>query len=238
MTFKKINRNINKSEGFTIVELLIATVIFSMVLLLVTTGVLEISKVYYKGVTDSNTQTVATNIVDTVAQAIQFDGGAVQTTPASAPAGTSYAFCVGNQRFSYYPGYELINSSPVNGQDETNHSIVEDNSAGCTAQNMTGSVQGRELMGQNMRLSSVSVTCALPSGICNDVPGAILAYRVQVRVVYGSDDLLFSPTLSQQSASNAAQAAATDAQCAGSNTGGDQFCSQSDLSTIVVKRVQ
>lgn len=236
MHTRKLNISINDSCGFTIVELLIATVIFSMVLLLVTTGVLEITKVYYKGVTDSNTQTVATNIIDTVAQAIQFDGGAVQTTPASAPPGSSYVFCVGDQQFSYYPGYQLV--SGTLGQDETNHSIVENTAAGCTPQNMTGSVQGRELMGQDMRLSNISVTCALPSGICNDVPGAILAYKVQVRVVFGGDDLLFSPTLSQQGASNATQAAAPDAECSGSSSDEDQFCSRSDLSTIVVKRVQ
>jgi hypothetical protein len=46
---------------------------------------------------------------------------------------------------------------------------------------------------------------------------------VQVRVIYGDDDLLSNPT-------------AANANC--KSQAGSQFCAVSDLTTVVVKRVQ
>lgn len=207
----------SREEGFTILELLIATIIFSVVLLLVTAGILQIARVYYKGVTESNTQNTARTIIDTISQAIQFSGGDVSETAASPVAGNDYAFCVGNTQFSYRLGWQVEDSyTPSNNQ--TWHTLVQNSVSNCTSssapQNMTTqTVTGRDLVGKHMRLSNLVVK-NLGSN----------QYKVQVRIVFGDNDLLNNPT-------------AADSACKGVNAG-TQFCSVSELSTIVVKRVE
>lgn len=216
-------KTMRRQRGFTIIELLIATSVFSLVLLIVTIGITQISKVYYKGVTESNTQSTARAIMDTIAQAIQFNGGTTMATP-GAPGyptpGGSFAFCVNNQQFTYRAGYQLVDGTP--GANQTRHSLVVRPMAGCssTAQNMAGTtVIGRELLSPNMRLSHLVV-----HSLGNDL------YKVSVRVVYGDDDLLYSPS------GNGSGPAAPDAACR--SGAGQQFCSVSELSSVVISRVK
>src|SRR6266545_6126580 len=145
-------------SGFTIMELLIATVVFSVVLLVVTAGILQIARVYYKGVTEANTQNTVRTIIDTISQAIQFSGGDVTSTPAITTPGSSYAFCVGNQQFSYTSGWQ-VEDSPNVSLNQTNHALVQRSIAGCSsstaAQNVRNpSVTGRDLVGPHMRLAN------------------------------------------------------------------------------------
>jgi len=219
-------RGAQRQSGFTIAEIMIATLVFSVVLLLVTVGILQISRVYFKGITESNTQSTARNIIDTVSQAIQFSGGNVTTTPASPTSGTDYNVCIGNQQFSYRLGWE-VHESPVVAQSESWHGMVQRIVAGCasssTPQTLTNqTVVGRELVSQHMRLSNFSI---------QDLGSN--QYKVTVRVVYGDDDLLYSPAA--PTASDGPRR--TDAKCKQVQAG-TQFCAVSELSTVVVKRVE
>ncbi|HKR82220.1 MAG TPA: prepilin-type N-terminal cleavage/methylation domain-containing protein [Candidatus Saccharimonadales bacterium] len=210
-----------KQGGFTVIELLIATAVFSVVLLMVTFGIMQITRVYYKGVTETNTQNTARSIADSIAQTIQFGGtGNIQASVGSTP-GTSYAFCIGNQLFSYVLGYQVMDS-PTAGWKQGYHALVVSSAAGCggpvspvanlvTTKNIPAS---RELLGQRMRLSKLSV---------QPVPGSSNLWNVDVKIVYGDDDLINNPTL-------------PTATCK-SNTG-SQFCAVSELNTIVEKRVE
>jgi len=212
--------HIRRQRGFTVIELLVAMSVFSFVLLIVTVGIMQISKVYYKGVTEANTQSTARSIMETVSQAIQFNGGTVIATPGLPVAGTSYAFCVNNQQYSYRPGYQLVDGTP--GVRQTPHSLVVRTMSGCnaTAQNLSSStVTGRELLAPNMRLSKLVV-----QSLGNNL------YKVQVRVVYGDEDLLRSPS------GDPAGALAPDASC--KSGAGQQFCSESELSAVVISRVK
>jgi prepilin-type N-terminal cleavage/methylation domain-containing protein len=210
-------------SGFTILELLVATVVFSVVLLVVTAGILQIARVYYKGVTESTTQNTARAIIDTISQAIQFSGGNVTATPSPAAAGTNYAFCVGNQQFSYVLGWQVENG--VNAaKNQGWHALVQRTAAGCStstpAQDVRGTetVSGRDLVGEHMRLSNLVVEPAGPN-----------QWRVTVRVVYGDNDLLNDPP-------GPSGPTSSDAGCRGERAG-SQFCSVSELSTVVIKRV-
>lgn len=208
---------VERSQGFSIMELLIATMVFAVVLLMVTAGILQIARVYYKGVTEANTQNTARSIIDTVSQAIQFSGGAVTPTPTTPAPGTDYAFCVGNQQFSFRLGWQVENRLDPTA-NQTWHALVQNSAAGCSsstaAQSMTApTIVGRDLVGPHMRLSRLSVS---------NLGGNL--YAVRVTVVYGDNDLLNTPT-------------AAGASCKGVQAG-TQFCSISDLSTIVVKRVE
>ena len=207
----------DNSSGFTIIELLVATAVFSVLLLVITFGILQISRVYYKGITESNTQNAARSIMDLMTQSIQFSGGDVMTTT-STPE-TPQAFCVGNEQFSYVAGMQLIESSESRGDNQTYHSIVQTTTAGCADPDPPAGlinspdVPGRELLAPNMRLANLNIDLIEPG-----------LYRVEVRVIYGDDDLLTNPT-------------GPDATCI-SETAGTQFCAVSELSTIVRKRVQ
>jgi prepilin-type N-terminal cleavage/methylation domain-containing protein len=203
---------IGNMQGFTIVELMMATLVFSVILLLVTMGLIQVNKVYYKGVTEANTQSVARSIIDTISQSIQFNGGSITPLPtvAAPTAGNIYYVCVNNQQFVYWPGFQLV--SGATGQYQTNQSLIQRTIAGsCTAP--VGPVVGRELLSPNMRLSNLQISQIGTSNL----------YKVEVRVVYGDKDVLNNPT-STTTTCNAIQA-------------GNQFCSFADLSTVVEKRV-
>lgn len=224
MKHKKIANN--STKGFTIVELMIATAVFSVLLLVITFGIVQVSRVYYKGITESNTQDVARRVSDIVTQSIQFSGGDISVTDPGAVPGSSYQFCLGNEQFSYTLGYQ-VSDSPDSALFQTHHALVQRTLAGCTAgstpQNVRNeSVVGKELLEPRMRLAKLGVSQV----------GAGL-YKVDVRVVFGDDDLLFSPS----DPSSPQGATRSDAVCR-SATAGTQFCAVSELSTIVRKRVQ
>lgn len=207
----------DKIRGFTILELLVATIVFSVVLLLVTAGIMQISRVYYKGVTETNTQNAARNIIDTISQAIQFSGGPVTGTVDPPVSGTDQTFCVGAQHFTYRLGWQVENGLEPS-QFQAWHALVQrplvGDCSGSGAQNLGNeSIVGRDLLGRNMRLSKLAVTSL----------GGNL-YRVDVRVVFGDSDILNNPT-------------GPDASCKPERAG-TQFCSVSELSTNVVKRVK
>ena len=202
-------------RGFTILELLVATIVFSVVLLLVTAGIMQIARVYYKGVTETNTQNAARNIIETISQAIQFSGGPVTNTDTPPVPGAERFFCIGSQHYSYKLGWQVENN-PVAGQNQSWHALVQQPLTGSCAgvQTLTNqAIVGRDLLGRHMRLSKLVVL-----GLGNN------QYRVEVRVVFGDNDLLSNPT-------------DPNTVCRGESAG-TQFCSISELSTTVVKRVK
>lgn len=216
----------NKSSGFTIIELMVSTTVFAVLLLVVTFGILQISRVYYRGITEANTQDTARRISDIVGQSIQFSGGNISTTTGNPSPGASYQFCLGNEQFSYTTGYQ-VTDEPNSALFQSYHALVQRTLAGCSAGSTPQdvrqqSVTGRELLDPRMRLSKLNVTQVSPG-----------LYRVEVRVVYGDDDLLFSPS----NPDNSTGATAPDATCRAS-VQGTQFCAVSELNTIVRKRVQ
>lgn len=201
-------------KGFTVIELLIATVVFGLVLLIVTIAVIQFNRVYYRGVTETTTQEVTRSIVDTIAQSIQFNGGAVTETPARV-AGSVATFCVGNKQYTYRVGLQLTEGT-LNA-DRTYHALVVRDLAGCTSSSpgapmSTLVTSGQELLSPNMRLAKMVI----------HYEGSNL-YKISVRVVYGDVDLLNNPT-------------ADTAAC--KTTKGSQFCAVSDITTVVTKRVE
>jgi prepilin-type N-terminal cleavage/methylation domain-containing protein len=221
---KSIARKQNHQAGFTIVELLIATLVFSMVLVVVTIGVMTFTKSYYRGITQSNTQNTARSVIENITQAIQFSGDKVTSPIGTAGSGSSVGFCIGNQRYSYRLGWQLVDGTPSVALKQTNHELMMDNSGDCSgmnAQDVTTTPTGTELLSPHMRVAKLSVGQI----------GSTNMYKVTLRVVYGDAALLYSPS------GNAAGAAAPDAACKVS-IAGSQFCAVSELSSVVGKRIQ
>jgi len=206
-------------KGFTIIELMIATLVFSVILLLVTYGLIQIGRTYIKGLNESKTQQTARSIMDTISQDIQFNGGKIKIPAAF--TGT-FAVCIGDNRYSAMIDGQLVDGVPDTVKHQTNHTLVVDRPVGgeCNAtpltyRNLNAAIppddpyKPRELMAPNMRLAKFNIT-----------PAGALLWNIKVRVVYGDDDLL-NP--------------ARDA-CAGGP--GSQFCAVAELSTTVQKRVR
>lgn len=201
--------------GFTIIELLIATAIFSVILLIITTAVLQFSKQYYKGVIASSTQGTARALIDDVARSIQFNGGGVSEF--------ANGYCIGtSKRYSYALNRQVIDNGPIAAQGQSRHGLVSDTITGCNTatgalpnmQNLAtlpAGTNARELLGQRMRLAKF------------DIDGTNNNYTITVRVVYGDNDLLSNPT---------------DPNMFCKPEAGSQFCAVSELSTTVRKRVQ
>jgi prepilin-type N-terminal cleavage/methylation domain-containing protein len=211
-----------KQGGFTIVELLVATLVFSVVLVLITIGVLQFNKQYYKGLTESTTQNTARSLMEDISQAIQFSGD--QVTSPIGSTGAEKGLCIGNQRYSYLLGWQLEDGTPNTSKHQTNHAAVRDtpgNCGGLSAQDFSGSVSGTELLGPHMRISKLDV---------KRVAGSSNLYSIDVRVAYGDDDLLYSPS------GDGTGPAAPDAACH-YGWSGTQFCATSELSTTVEKRI-
>jgi prepilin-type N-terminal cleavage/methylation domain-containing protein len=137
--FKQSKKRLN-GRGFTIVELMIALSILSVILVISTTVFIQIGRLYTKGVNAANLQNTNRTIMGDVSSAIQFSGAAPSAcTPFPAPPpptavpitcyatapGPSdfatgpvtvraYAFCIGNVRYSYVLNRELGTDSAPN----------------------------------------------------------------------------------------------------------------------------
>lgn len=218
-----------RRSGFTIVELLIATLIFSMVTLIVTYGVISFSRQYIRGVNASKTQNAARLVLEDITAAIQLNGGAV-TSPIqpSDVHGTngSQGFCIGDKRYSYALGWQLVDVTPDLAINQTRHALVRDQAGNCgnaTAQdvrNATLVTGSTELLSPGMRVNKLSV----------ERIGTSDMFRVSLRLLYGENELIYSPS------GNALGARAPDAACQ-TGTSGSQYCAVAELSTVVSKRI-
>lgn len=230
------------TSGFTIIELLIATMVFSVVLLTISSAIIQIGRLYYKSITSSRTQAAARTIMTDISDAIQFnDGEVVGTTDpfalARTPDNGSRGVCVAGRHYSYRLRQQR--------SDQTNlHAVVAQKTNGeCNAlqaQNMNlASLNGSELLGDKMRLDRLVV---------EQIPGDASSYKVSVRVVYGDNDLLCDPDVTAISspAHCSAEQGMTEMQVMNSTAirlncknvrSGTQFCAASELSTIVKRRL-
>lgn len=227
--------NGGRQAGFTIIELMIATLVFSIILITITAGILSFTRQYYRGVIASKTQDTARAIVDDVTRAIQFNTG--DKSDLLVPiVSDSNGYCIGtSKRYSFALGRQLTDSGTLVGK-QSHHALISDNISGCspstyaldvTSANFTGLTNPRELLGEHMRLAKFTIQSS------SDF------YTITVRVVYGDDDLLCSPNPSFANdctdTNQSTHLDQPDLTC--KLITGSQFCAASELSTTVKKRV-
>jgi prepilin-type N-terminal cleavage/methylation domain-containing protein len=223
-----MKRIASDQTGFTIVELMIATVVAAIILLVVTVGIVHFSNDYYKGVNVSTTQTTTQNAVDAISQAIQFNATSTVGTN-----GSEGFFCAGTKIFLYTMGKQF-NATP----SSTNWGLymLNKTSSNCTVPGVTTS--GTELLGKDMRITYLTLS-----------QNADGVWGLELQVAYGDSDLLCSTAVSGNTKGSCAQTAADytssdvitrdsthDIQCRLRN--GSQFCSVVDLSTAVGQRIK
>lgn len=226
----KIFNTKETEQGFTIVELMIATIVFSMVLLVCSFAIMHVGRMYYKGVIMSRTQDVSRKVVDDVVEAIQY-GGINDKLPGGpinlgdGPGFEARSYCIGNARYSF------TNERSLGDKDyQSKHVLWRDYVVPNTACNVvdisnepadeTGSnlINDKELLSSNMRLPKFNITRDNITGI----------WTVEVTVSYGElED--FEPA----DPDNGIEEYSV---CKGTNAGG-QFCAVSTYSTTVKSRL-
>lgn len=231
---KKLNQN-----GFTILELLIATMVFAVIFSGAVTAILQIGKLYYKGVVSNRVQETTRSVTDAVSQELQFNSVALGTANAKtynnvigAPGNsmTYQAYCIGTTRFSYKINAQVDSGSANQTFNQTTsrqaHGLWRDtipNPTVCVPPNLsatnpsatsgaTGS-GGTELLGDSMRLSAFDLSCDSTSNVC----------KTNIGIIYGDNDLLKY------------DGAGIPVSC--NTIVGSQWCAASQLTTSVLKRV-
>lgn len=211
-----------EQKGFTIVELMIASAVFATVLAIASVAVLNISRAYYSGLTQTRNQEVARAVMDELAQSLQL-ARTVQGLPFSTKLDSNDgSFCIGNKQYRANLG-----AYQDDDRDATNPPVgfaVRELSGGATCAT-TDTVGGgalpiptvtdgvSEFIGQGMRLADLDISGNPASGV----------YDITVVVVTGQDDLLTDPP--------------NDYSCRGDRSGG-QFCAYATLTTTVQGRLQ
>ncbi len=218
-------RNQSSYGGFTIVELMIATSIFSVLLLLCSTAIIDIGRQFYKGTITNRTQQTARQVVEDVAQAAQFSSGS--TSVQTQTSGSTTAYCIGQIRYTF-----INDKSLGGGNGQSTHVLWKDHivEGNCSVTNgVAGSLpnlavsapsndtDGQEMLGSNMRVPTFTIS---KSG--NTI-------SVNLTVSYGQDDTVFvtdpGPPLT-----------ADYTKCLSTRVGG-QFCAVSTISTNVGQRL-
>ncbi len=201
-----------KSRGFTIVEFMIATVVFVVVLLMCMTAIIQIGQQYYKGTITNRVQITSRTIIDDITQTIQFG---VQATP-TIISGPITVICIGQVRYSFLTTQSLgtaTNQSPhVFWKDRSSLGNCDTNVPDLSSN--TPSANGQELLGVDMRLVALNVTSVGP------------VYSVKLTVAYGRDNTVFADI----------SGIPDYFHCMPFRRGG-QFCSVSTISTQVVQRL-
>lgn len=212
-------------RGFTMIELMISSAVFAVLLLVVTAGVLSFSRQYYKGIVSTKTQTAARSIMTEIAQSIQF-GSNIYTDLDD--GGTMLGLCIDNKLFSYKIGQQVKDNGGVAANNQAYHGLVVDSSgSSCSSvtapaalPNSAGLPTGqRELLGDGMRLAAL------------DISSNGDTYTVRVRVLYGDNDV-FSKTVSPATTPEEWPEVACS-----SSSSATQYCAISDLTTTVQKRL-
>jgi prepilin-type N-terminal cleavage/methylation domain-containing protein len=213
-------------KGFTLVELMIATTVFSVVLLLAMTGFFQIGRIFYKGVSITQTQDVANQIGLEIGESIE---GAPKISPLNTYKGLQY-ICIGKNRYTIDVNRRVDVDSTTSfstGQiGLVKDTLNSDNScvAPCLptpADCASGDVpwnKPTELLGDNMRVESFNIASPL-APINNNY------YAISLIISYGDDDLLTYTTPGDRST----------VQC--KNETGSQFCAVGRYSASINRGV-
>jgi prepilin-type N-terminal cleavage/methylation domain-containing protein len=182
-------------KGFTIVELMLATAVFSIILLVALGSFLQIGRLFYKGVSLTSLQNVATQALNDITNNIQ-TASSVSAVTSTGTGGYTY-FCIDNYRYTYtthsYNSQQVSNTADPSASVPNYSSgsagtfgLLKDNS-GCGVPCQTGGPNSGcfnqtnpvEMLGANMRLANITITNVAQN-----------LYNIKMVVAYGDDSVL------------------------------------------------
>ncbi len=227
------------SKGFTIMELMIAISILSIILLISSMVLIGVGNLYSKGADMANVQNVSRNIIENVTSTIQFSGAQLNNGVSASPIVYDYSFgavnvpvsayCFGQTRYSFVTGFPPTGWSHLIWLDKMatpgscaplNISQATPSCAGNSNPNCISSQSGsgNELLNANMHLANFSIEEYNPQ-----------LYGISVGVAFGQENMFLSnagvPKLIN----------GDNYQC--SNNAGQQYCATSYLTTFATERL-
>jgi hypothetical protein len=185
-------------------------------------------------VNSSSTQDTARTILNSVSQGIQFSGNVIyKSGPVGSPS-LAYYFCVGGATYFYIPGVKYDATATLN---SSNPGLYMD-PGGCSSTPNFSNSKGKELLGNAMRVTYLSVQ---PLGTTNRL------YTISLGIAYGDSDLLCNHSIASGKGScqhsSTAYAIGDVVQGTDQNdvvckpSAGSQFCAHAGLTTTVSLRV-
>ncbi len=187
MIYRHFNHQKIKKNGFTIVELMIATAVFSLALLVLAVSLLTINHQYFKGISQGNVQTASGNILNNVTSAVEFSNGNYLSSYDS----SNYQgyFCVGHTEFLYQL-YKIDSNTTVNPLTEINNCIGQTSNPlkACSISNC----QYSGLLGNNMQLLNFQIT---------SIDSSLHLFKINLDIAFASKDQLFCSLSSTTSTS-------------------------------------
>ncbi|MBI4034603.1 type II secretion system protein [Candidatus Saccharibacteria bacterium] len=212
----------DNSRGFTTVELIIASLVFSIVALVALSGFIEIGRLFYKGATQSANQATARLISNALRGDIA--STAVISGPKSVQAGGGVIkyYCVGNSRYTFILGQAVDLS---NHDQNTKFGLLNDKLPGSSAcanpfdppSAVAIQDDAAELLGDKMRLNAL---CISP----NSAVSYGNLYDVRVNLASGDDQYLSLSDDASPSSCESVQQATCAAKLSVS-----QYCANSEL---------
>lgn len=221
---KRLENYRRREDGFTIIELMIATTVLSVILVMVTFMMISIGKLYYKGISQAKAQQTARNIVEDVSNHLELNDSPptesatadnITFTDASGGSHTIAAYCIGEVRYSYILGRQIGGDAAT----QISHVLWRDRTpaAGCVPADLRSndpsggdaSNPGTELMTDRGRLAALTIDTS-------NSP-----YEIEILVALGENDLF--------------DGSGINTLCR--NQTGSEFCATSQLRTSVTKRL-
>jgi prepilin-type N-terminal cleavage/methylation domain-containing protein len=213
------------NKGFTIVELMIATVVFAVVLLVAQTSFVRIGRLFYRGVSISQTQEAADHIFQDING--NFQTASNISGSKNSPTGYDY-YCIGNTRYTYRIDNQISTTATPDHTTGGNFGILKDilpgSSACATPCSDTGGAacpsgavklnNPVELLGDQTRVEQFSVSQSTSTSSLYNV-AIVLAYGDTSSLTY-SDPSDFSTVSCQADLQN-------------------NFCAVSRINTAVYK---
>jgi len=243
----------NNETGFTILELLIATAILSIILLLVTVVMISIGSLYNKGLSESNTQDTARNIVSQISSQLELSADDATYGQGTVSNVNVSAYCIGGIRYSF-----VLNTLPGENGNTLQHVFWKDVPTGycnpnfpadLTQSNPSGAsaTNGEELISPSTRLTSFCIGSEVTvNATCNNSSTLSSPYVVSIGLAFGSADLLCdnNPSPSEPPANNCNATNLSgenlsningQVTCRGKT--GDEYCGTSYLNTVIDSRL-
>lgn len=224
-----------KTDGFTIIELMIATAVFSVILLIATTAVLFVTNLFVGGNNQATTQDVTRNTLSTISQDIQFNPA---STVVIGPYNGRYGYyCIGNDVYAYQTNREVSGSnyhalllvtggtcpqSLTSGWSNYQNAL----NSSSTSDIFVSGVQAHELLASNLRLGEFVIT---------PVTGTS-SYQISITVAYGNNTEVTAHNNVPNP--NAPGAGLYYSYTCPPEALGGQFCAVASLTTAVTSRIQ
>ncbi len=224
-------------DGFTIVELMIATAIFAIMLVLTTTTIIGITQTYTKGSVEGQTQQTARAVLSDISQAIEFnDSNDITVTTNS--SGDVYYFCAGSDVYVYQLDKYL--SPTLTGSEYSTWTLVRFPYSSCTVPlnslnqpDPLGQAGAEELLTTNERLGWLYI---VPFAINGET-----AYTINLEIGYGDNSLLNDTTSTNGgydvNALPTAPPVSAHYKYSCQSGPDSSFCATSTLTTTVIPRI-